>query len=409
MQVGSIKIGRGLPFVFIAGPCVIESEKLCMQTAEFLSKLTRELDIPFVFKSSYDKANRSSIKSFRGPGYQEGLKILEKVRKAFKVPVLTDIHSVMEAEAAARSVDCLQIPAFLSRQTDLIVAAARTGLPVNIKKAQFMSPWDMKNVVDKFLSTGNDKVLLTERGTCFGYNNLVVDFRSIVVMKRFGYPVIFDASHSVQLPGGAGDSSSGDRQFIFPLAKAAVSLGVDGLFMEVHPDPDKALSDGPNMLALSELKDVLAHLKAIDQAVKGHLENQGSKKKLKIFIDGGSRGNPGKAAIGVYVTSEDGQVLAAVGQTIGVTTNNVAEYKALLCALQKAETLGGHHLAIFSDSELLVKQCSGEYKVKDARLKGLSTEVKEMRARFSEVVLKHIPREKNEVADELVNKALDKG
>lgn len=230
--------------------------------------MTSRLKIPFIFKSSYDKANRSSIDSFRGPGLRLGLKILARVKKELGVPVLTDVHSVEEAIQAAEVVDVIQIPAFLCRQTDLLLAAGRTGIVVNVKKGQFLSPWDMKNAVKKIESTGNKKILLTERGTTFGYNNLVVDMRGLEIMKTFGYPVIYDATHSVQLPGGKGTSSGGQSEYIWPLARAAVAIGVAGLFMEVHPRPEKALSDGPNSARLSDLPNQLKSIQQIDRAVK---------------------------------------------------------------------------------------------------------------------------------------------
>lgn len=252
----------------IAGPCVIEDEKLMIETARQLKKITADSSIPFIFKSSYDKANRSSIQSFRGPGLDEGLKILRKIRNEFDLPILTDIHSPEEAERAAEVVDVLQIPAFLCRQTDLLLAAGKTGRAVNVKKGQFMAPWDMGNVVEKIESTDNRKIFLTDRGVSFGYNNLVSDMRAIPILKRHGYPVVFDATHSVQLPGGAGKTSSGQREFVSPLARAAVAAGCDGLFLEVHPDPDHAPSDGPNMLSLKELPALLNQVKRIFEAIR---------------------------------------------------------------------------------------------------------------------------------------------
>jgi 2-dehydro-3-deoxyphosphooctonate aldolase (KDO 8-P synthase) len=266
-QVGGIQIGEGQPLFLIAGPCVMESEKLVMETAETLKKMAERLKTPLIFKSSYDKANRSAVDSFRGPGLSGGLKILNKVRQEFSLPVLSDVHTPQEAQEAATVLDVLQIPAFLCRQTDLLIAAAKTGKPVNVKKGQFMAPWDMGNVVEKIQSQGNRKIFLTERGANFGYNNLVSDMRSLVVMKRFGYPVVFDATHSVQLPGGAGKASGGQREFVAPLARAAVATGCDGLFMEVHPDPDRALSDGPTMLRLKELPALLEQVLRIRAAL----------------------------------------------------------------------------------------------------------------------------------------------
>jgi len=256
-HVGPIQFGQGAPLVLIAGPCVVESENLVMETAHALKEITASLRIPLIFKSSYDKANRSSIQSFRGLGMEKGLAILEKVKKKFDIPLLSDIHLMEEVAPAAAILDVLQIPAFLCRQTDLLIAAAQTGKAVNVKKGQFLAPWDMKNIVDKIEHSGNSKILLTERGTSFGYNNLVTDMRSLPILSRLGYPVIFDATHSVQLPGGAGTTSSGQREFVPHLARAAVAVGCDGLFLEVHPDPDNAPSDGPNMLYLKDLSKLL--------------------------------------------------------------------------------------------------------------------------------------------------------
>ncbi len=267
VETGDIRIGSGMPLALISGPCVIENEKSTMQTAEFLKKLTEKLDIPFIFKSSYDKANRTSINSFRGPGIHEGLRILAKVREEFGIPVLSDVHRFSEIEAAERILDVIQIPAFLCRQTDFILEVARTGKIVNIKKGQFLSPWDICQVVEKVLSTGCNRILITERGTMFGYNNLVVDFRGIPIMQQTGWPVIFDATHSVQIPGGQGNRSGGNREFAPVLAKAAVAAGADAVFMEVHKDPDKALCDGPNSLKLDMLQDLLMDLKNIRAAV----------------------------------------------------------------------------------------------------------------------------------------------
>ena len=263
---GSVRIG-GKPFVFIGGPCVIEGRDITLRTAETLKRLTTSLNIPFVFKCSYDKANRTSITSYRGLGIEEGLKILGEVREAFDVPVLTDVHSVQEANMAAEAVDILQVPAFLSRQTDLLVACGATGKAVNVKKGQFLAPDDMRHAMEKIESTGNRSIMLTERGVSFGYHNLVTDFRSLPLLRGFGYPVVFDATHSVQLPGGLGGASGGERQFIFPLARAAVAVGVDAIFMEVHEDPDRALCDGPNSLPLQGLADVLKTLKRIEDSL----------------------------------------------------------------------------------------------------------------------------------------------
>jgi 2-dehydro-3-deoxyphosphooctonate aldolase (KDO 8-P synthase) len=266
--VGNIRIGNGRPFALIGGPCVLESAELALRVARDVKRAAQALRIPYIFKGSYDKANRSSIDSFRGPGVLQGLRILAEVKKKIGVPVLTDVHTIEEAVQAARVVDVLQIPAFLCRQTDLLVAAARTGRVVNVKKGQFMSPWEMKNVVKKLESTGNKKIMVTERGTSFCYNNLVVDMRGLEIMKSYGHPVVYDATHSVQLPGGKGTSSGGQREFVEPLAKAAVAVGVGALFMEIHPNPDKALSDGPNSVKLSALPSLLKQLKKLDNAVK---------------------------------------------------------------------------------------------------------------------------------------------
>jgi 2-dehydro-3-deoxyphosphooctonate aldolase (KDO 8-P synthase) len=268
VSVGNIRFQNNRPFVLLAGPCVIESESLVMKEARTLKATARRLGVPFIFKSSYDKANRSSLSGFRGPGLHEGLRILARVRNEVGVPVITDVHSPEEAVLAAGIVDILQIPAFLCRQTDLLLAAGRTKKPVSIKKGQFMAPWDMINAVKKVESTGNKKILLTERGSSFGYNNLVVDMRGLVVMKSFGYPVVYDVTHSVQLPGGKGTSSGGERKFAWPLARAATALGVAGLFMEVHPNPDRALSDGPNSVPLSEMPAALSVLRSLDRIAK---------------------------------------------------------------------------------------------------------------------------------------------
>ena len=256
-------------FQIIAGPCVIEDEGLVLEIAQELHHISCKLDIPIVFKASYDKANRSSKNSFRGLGISEGLRILGKVKERTGLPVLSDVHESAEVDRVTDVLDVIQIPAFLCRQTDLIIKAAETGKIVNIKKGQFLAPWDMKNVVDKAVSTGNKNVWITERGTAFGYNNLVVDFRSLVIMREWGYPVIFDATHSVQLPGGAGEKSSGQREFVPYLTRAAVACGVDGLFMEVHPEPEKALSDGPNMLNLKNVEPLLREILLIHQIEKG--------------------------------------------------------------------------------------------------------------------------------------------
>jgi 2-dehydro-3-deoxyphosphooctonate aldolase (KDO 8-P synthase) len=264
----SLRLGAKNPLFLIAGPCVIESESHARKMAESVAKITADAGIPYIFKASYDKANRSSAKSFRGPGAKEGLRILAKIKSDLKLPVLTDIHEREQAAPAAEVVDILQIPAFLSRQTDLLEAAAKTNRIVNVKKAQFLSPWDMKNVVEKLAATGNNNIILTERGATFGYQNLVVDVRSFPIMKKFGYPVVFDATHSVQLPGGQGNTSGGQPEFIEPLARAAVAAGVDGVFLETHNNPAEALSDGPNALPLSQLPQLLARLKELSTLVR---------------------------------------------------------------------------------------------------------------------------------------------
>lgn len=268
VEIAGIRVGEGLPHLIIAGPCVIEDAGLVLETATELKHITGELKLPFIFKSSYDKANRSSGRSFRGPGLKAGLAALARVREELGVPLLSDVHTAEEATVAGRVLDVLQIPAFLCRQTDLLIAAARTGRAVNVKKGQFLAPWDMANVVQKIEDAGNRRLLLTERGASFGYNNLVTDFRALPIMRGLGYPVIFDATHSVQLPGGAGSRSSGQREFIAPLARAAVATGCEGLFMEVHPDPDKALSDGPNMVPLAEVRSLLEQVVRIAAAIR---------------------------------------------------------------------------------------------------------------------------------------------
>jgi 2-dehydro-3-deoxyphosphooctonate aldolase (KDO 8-P synthase) len=268
VDIGSFKVGQGQRPFLIAGPCVIESEQLVMDTAGHVADIAKSLGIPYVFKSSFDKANRTSITSFRGPGIEKGLAILKKVKDHFAVPVLTDVHTEEQATEAGKVVDVLQIPAFLCRQTDLLIAAAKTGKVVNVKKGQFLSPIEMANAVKKVEECGSRRLLLTERGSSFGYNNLVVDMRSFPIMRNFGYPVVFDATHSVQLPGGGGSKSSGQREFVEPLACAAAGAGVDGFFMEVHPNPDEALSDGPNMVPLHHLKSLLERVLRICDAVK---------------------------------------------------------------------------------------------------------------------------------------------
>jgi 2-dehydro-3-deoxyphosphooctonate aldolase (KDO 8-P synthase) len=263
-----VGIGAGQPLLVMAGPCVIESEALCLQVAGEMKAICAELGLGYVFKASFDKANRTSINGFRGCGMEEGLKILAKVKQELNVPIVTDIHLPEQAAPVAEVADILQIPAFLCRQTDLLLEAARTGRVVNVKKGQFLAPEDMKAVVDKVLSTGNDRLLLTERGTTFGYHNLVVDMRGLETMRSFGVPVIFDATHAVQQPGGLGNATGGRREFVYPLARAAAAVGIDGLFIEVHPIPEKALSDGPNSLALATVKSVLQKVKAIDGLIR---------------------------------------------------------------------------------------------------------------------------------------------
>lgn len=269
VKINNISIGHGFPLILISGPCVIENYETTFQTALFLKELTDRLSIPFIFKASYDKANRTSINSFRGPGLMDGLKILDRIKSKLDLAIISDVHRISEIADAAGILDVIQIPAFLCRQTDFIREVAKTGKPLNIKKGQFLAPWDIKNVVEKVTATGNSQLLLTERGTMFGYNNLVVDFRGIKIMQNTGWPVIFDATHSIQLPGGAGTSSGGQREFAPVLASAAVAAGVDGIFMEVHPDPDKALCDGPNSLKLDTLYELLSQLKAIRKALVG--------------------------------------------------------------------------------------------------------------------------------------------
>ncbi|HLB25298.1 MAG TPA: 3-deoxy-8-phosphooctulonate synthase [Nitrospirota bacterium] len=269
INIGGIIIGGGNPVVLIAGPCVIESEDKAMRAAEDIVRAAEEINAPLVFKASFDKANRSSASSYRGPGIRDGLKILAKVKKEYGVPVISDIHGIEQVALAAEVLDAIQIPAFLCRQTDLLAEAARTGLPVNVKKGQFMAPWDMKNVIEKIKAAGSDNIILTERGASFGYNNLVVDFRSLAIMRDMGYPVVFDATHSVQLPGGAGTKSSGQREFVRPLARAAAAVGIDGIFMEVHPCPDEALCDGPNMVDVAGMVSIYEEVRDISGTLKG--------------------------------------------------------------------------------------------------------------------------------------------
>ncbi|HPL62342.1 MAG TPA: 3-deoxy-8-phosphooctulonate synthase [Syntrophales bacterium] len=265
---GKVRIGGGAPFVLIAGPCVIESEDLVWKTAEYLKELAGRLGIPLVFKSSFDKANRSAADSFRGPGLVKGLEILGRIKRELDIPVLSDVHRFEEIEPAAQALDVLQVPAFLCRQTDFVMEVARRARAINIKKGQFLAPWDVSTLIEKAVAAGNGNILVTERGTTFGYNNLVADMRSLPAIRKMGVPVVFDATHSAQMPGGAGRSSGGDRAVVPCLARAAAGAGVDGLFLEVHPDPDRALCDGPNSLALDALPELLSVLKEIDAVVK---------------------------------------------------------------------------------------------------------------------------------------------
>ncbi len=267
VKIKEINIGKGQAPVIIAGPCVIENYDLTHQIATYLKQLTGQLGLPLIFKASFDKANRTSINSYRGPGMQDGLAILSRIRQELDIPVISDVHDIHQVDSSAEVLDVIQIPAFLCRQTDFLLAVARTGKVINIKKGQFLAPWDVANIVQKIESTTNRQILITERGASFGYNNLVVDFRGIQIMQTTGYPVIFDATHSVQLPGGAGTSSGGQREHAPTLAKAAIAAGADGVFLEVHPDPDNALCDGPNSLHLESLESLFTQLKAIHQIV----------------------------------------------------------------------------------------------------------------------------------------------
>lgn len=269
VKAGKVDIGGESPLVVIAGPCVVESRESALRHAAALKEIADRVGVPYIFKSSYDKANRSSVQSFRGPGLVKGLEILAQVREKIGVPILTDVHETEQIAAVKEVADILQIPAFLCRQTDFVIAVAQSGKIVNVKKGQFLAPWDMGNVVEKIRSTGNEQILLTERGASFGYNNLVSDMRSLVVMRELGYPVVFDATHSLQLPGGLGHASGGERKYIPALARAGVAAGVDALFMEVHEDPDRALSDGPNSLAMKDFGRVLAVVKQIDALIRG--------------------------------------------------------------------------------------------------------------------------------------------
>ncbi len=268
IRLGKINIGGKAPLVLIAGPCAIESEGICLSVARRIKEICCRLDIPFIFKSSYDKANRTSIDSFRGPGLEEGLRILYKIKQKLDIPVLSDVHCRQEIRQAAEVLDIIQIPAFLCRQTDLLLAAAETGKIINIKKGQFLAPWDITAILKKIESAGNKKILITERGVSFGYNNLVSDLRALAIMRESGYPVFYDATHSVQLPSGLGRASGGDSRFVSSLSRAAVAFGCDGLFIEVHPQPSKALCDGPNMIDIRELTRLLEQVKGIERILR---------------------------------------------------------------------------------------------------------------------------------------------
>ena len=270
IALGALQIGGGSPLIVIAGPCVIESKDSALRHGAALRAASDRVGVPYIFKASYDKANRSSLHSFRGPGLENGLEILAAVKEKIGVPILTDVHEIDQVERVKAVADVLQIPAFLCRQTEFVLAVARSGKVVNVKKGQFLAPWDMRNVVEKIRSTGNEQILLTERGASFGYNNLVSDMRSLIVMREFGYPVVFDATHSLQLPGGLGNASGGERKYIPALARAGVAAGIDALFMEVHEDPEHALSDGPNSLTLNDFEGLLRVVKRIDAVVKEH-------------------------------------------------------------------------------------------------------------------------------------------
>ena len=266
----TITVGNSEIFL-IAGPCVIESEDLVMEVGGKMKEITEKQGIKYVFKASFDKANRTSINSFRGPGLEKGLEILSRVKSKYNLPIATDIHEPWQCKEASKVIDILQIPAFLCRQTDLLIAAAETGKAVNIKKGQFLAPWDMKNVIKKFEEVGNPNIMLCERGTTFGYNNLVVDMRALLEMRKLGYPIVFDATHSVQIPGGQGETTGGNREYVYPLMRSAAAIGIDGIFAEVHPDPDNAMSDGPNMLRLDKIEEVLKSVKKFDDIVKNNI------------------------------------------------------------------------------------------------------------------------------------------
>ena len=412
--IDKIKIGIGQPLVLIAGPCVIESAVMASELAQELKSIALEVGLPFIFKASYDKANRSSIKSFRGPGLKEGLKILAEIKKKFELPILTDVHCVTQVESAAEVADILQIPAFLCRQTDLILAAAKTGKVVNVKKGQFLSPWEMKNIIEKIESTGNRQILLTERGTSFGYNNLVVDMRSLPILRSFGYPVIFDGTHSVQQPGSAGTKTGGDRDMVPYLCRAAVAAGCDGIFLEVHENPDSAKSDAANALALKNLKPLLTQLINIHNLILESglptadrlLPTNTYTRSAILYIDGASRGNPGEAGIGILLVDKQHEI-ARVAKYIGKVTNNVAEYTALLEGIMLALAHGIKGIHVISDSELLVNQMSGKYKVKEPHLKELYLQGKQLIKQFTTVTFQHVPREENQEADKLANQGID--
>jgi len=286
IDVAGVKIGGGRPLALIAGPCVIESMKACMETAKIIKDTAASMQIPLIFKSSFDKANRTSSSSFRGVGMDEGLEILAAIKRELKVPILTDVHEASQCDKVAEVADVLQIPAFLCRQTDLLIAAGKTGKAVNVKKGQFLAPGDMRNVVDKIRSTDNEDIMMTERGTSFGYHYLVNDMRALPAMRKIGFPVIFDATHSVQTPGGMGSRSGGERQYVPTLARAAVAAGVDGIFLEVHPEPEKAPSDGPTMLPCKELGPLLKVLKAIETAVRFAIDTEEFESTGKVVLPG---------------------------------------------------------------------------------------------------------------------------
>lgn len=274
VKVGGFEIGAGKSLALIAGPCVIEGREAALRHASLIREITDRVGIPYIFKSSYDKANRSSLESYRGPGIERGLEILAEVKEKVGVPLLTDVHEKEQVSLVQEVVDVLQIPAFLCRQTDFVIAVAQSGRVINVKKGQFLAPLDMRNVIEKIVSTGNEQVMVTERGVSFGYNHLISDMRSLVVMRELGYPVVFDVTHSLQLPGGLGKASGGERQFIGALARAGVAVGIDAIFMEVHENPDRALSDGPNSLSLRDLEGLLKRLKEIDGIVKDGLKDR---------------------------------------------------------------------------------------------------------------------------------------